>query len=127
MRQRDNPRDLRDIRKYAEYEIRRWRRLRTLQILRTRIRTVVVGDMMLVVEEGNIVYPVIMADTKNQKEANSKSAAAERKQCAADLKSSIAAAREAYKVAKENLDSDYEEIFQQEIFRKEIRQEVLIL
>lgn len=25
-----------------------------------------VGDMMLVVEEGNIVYPVIMADTKNQ-------------------------------------------------------------
>lgn len=56
----------------------------------------------------------VSADTKNQKEANSKSAAAERKQCAADLKSSIAAAREAYKVAKENLDSDYEEIFQQE-------------
>lgn len=27
-----------------------------------------VGDMMLVVEEGNIVYPVIMADTKNQKD-----------------------------------------------------------
>lgn len=25
-----------------------------------------VGDMMLVIEEGNIVYPVIMADTKNQ-------------------------------------------------------------
>lgn len=25
-----------------------------------------VGDMLLVVEEGNIVYPVIMADTKNQ-------------------------------------------------------------
>ena len=56
----------------------------------------------------------VSADTKNQKEANSKSAAAERKQCAADLKSSIAAAREAYKVAKEHLDSDYEEIFQQE-------------
>lgn len=28
-----------------------------------------VGDMMLVVEEGNIVYPVIMADTKNQGDA----------------------------------------------------------
>lgn len=25
-----------------------------------------VGDMMLVIEEGNIVYPIIMADTKNQ-------------------------------------------------------------
>lgn len=25
-----------------------------------------VGDMMLVVEEDNVVYPVIMADTKNQ-------------------------------------------------------------
>lgn len=56
----------------------------------------------------------VMADTKSQREANSKSAAAQREQCAADLKSSIAAAREAYKVAKENLDSSYEEIYQQE-------------
>lgn len=56
----------------------------------------------------------VMADTKNQREANSKSADAQREQCVADLKSSISAAKEAYKVAKENLDSSYEEIYQQE-------------
>lgn len=53
-------------------------------------------------------------ETREDKAANSANASAERFQVSAELKSAIAAAREAYKAAKESLDSSYEEIYQRE-------------
>lgn len=52
--------------------------------------------------------------TKDDKAANTASAKEEREQVASELKSAIAAAREAYKVAKTNVDASYETIYQQE-------------
>ena len=53
-------------------------------------------------------------ETREDKAANSANASAERAQVSAELKSAITAAREAYKAAKESLDSSYEEIYQRE-------------
>lgn len=56
----------------------------------------------------------VSQDTKEEKQENTANAQAQRKQVSAELKTAVEAAREAYKVAKENLDSSYEEIYQAE-------------
>lgn len=56
----------------------------------------------------------VSEETKEDRAANSANASVERKQVARRLKSAISAAREAYKAAKESLDSSYEEIYQRE-------------
>lgn len=56
----------------------------------------------------------ITENAKQERKENSEDASARRTRVAAQLKTSIAAAREAYKQAKESLDSSYEEILQQE-------------
>lgn len=56
----------------------------------------------------------VTEDTKKERADNSANASTERKQVASELKSAISVAREAYKAAKESLDSSYEEIFQRE-------------
>lgn len=56
----------------------------------------------------------VTEDTKTERSNNSANASSERQQVSADLKTAIAAAREAYKAAKESINSSYEEIFQQE-------------
>lgn len=56
----------------------------------------------------------VISDTKVSREENSKNASQERKACSQELKTAIAAAREAYKTAKKELDSSYEEIYQRE-------------
>lgn len=56
----------------------------------------------------------VTEETKAEKTKNSEDAATQRQEVAYELKSSISAAREAYKLAKENIDASYEEIYQQE-------------
>lgn len=56
----------------------------------------------------------ISQDTKEEKSENTANAQEQRKQVSAELKTAVEAARAAYKVAKENLDSSYEEIYQAE-------------
>lgn len=56
----------------------------------------------------------VTEETKAEKTKNSEDATTQREQVASELKSSIAAAREAYKLAKENIDASYDEIYQQE-------------
>lgn len=56
----------------------------------------------------------VSQDTKEEKSENTANAQEQRKQVSAELKTAVEAAREAYKVAKENLDSSYEEIYQAE-------------
>lgn len=56
----------------------------------------------------------VTEETKAEKTKNSEDATTQRQQVSFELKSSIAAAREAYKLAKENIDASYEEIYQQE-------------
>ncbi len=59
----------------------------------------------------------ISENTRNEISKNTASAREQRAQVSADLKNSIAAAREAYKAAKENIDSSYEEVYQSEYDR----------
>ena len=54
------------------------------------------------------------ADTSKEKASNSQDAKAQRESVATELKGAIVAAREAYKAAKTQIDSSYEEIYQQE-------------
>ena len=56
----------------------------------------------------------ISADKKAQREEARANASAEREQVAAELKSVCEAARESYKQAKETINANYEEIFQNE-------------
>ena len=56
----------------------------------------------------------VSEETKEERADNSANASAERKQVASELKSAISGAREAYKAAKESLDSSYEEIYPRE-------------
>lgn len=56
----------------------------------------------------------VSQDTKEEKSENTANAQEQRKQVSAELKTAVEAARAAYKVAKENLDSSYEEIYQAE-------------
>lgn len=56
----------------------------------------------------------VTEETKEERAANSASAKSERAKVSAELKIAVSAAREAYKAAKENLDSSYEEIYQRE-------------
>lgn len=53
-------------------------------------------------------------ETKQNRSKNYNDAADQRKQVATELKTCIAAAREAYKAVKTSLDSSYEEIYQRE-------------
>ena len=62
-----------------------------------------------VIDKANVVE-----ETKAEKTKNSEDATTQRQQVSFELKSSISAAREAYKLAKENIDASYEEIYQQE-------------
>ena len=59
----------------------------------------------------------VTEDTKAERSSNSSNASAERQQVSNDLKTAIAAAREAYKAAKESIDQTYEEIYQREFDR----------
>lgn len=65
-------------------------------------------------ENAEIDKANVTEETKAEKTKNSEDATTQRQQVASELKSSIAAAREAYKLAKENIDVSYEEIYQQE-------------
>lgn len=65
-------------------------------------------------ENAEIDKANVTEETKVEKTKNSEDATTQRQQVASELKSSIAAAREAYKLAKENIDVSYEEIYQQE-------------
>lgn len=56
----------------------------------------------------------VTEDTKANRLKNSKNVSVEREACSQELKTAVAAAREAYKAAKTELDSSYEEIFQRE-------------
>ncbi len=56
----------------------------------------------------------ITEDKKTQREKARANAAAEREQVAAELKSVCEAARESYKKAKEDINANYEELFQEE-------------
>lgn len=56
----------------------------------------------------------VSEETKEEKAENTADAKAQRQQVSTELKAAVEAAREAYKVAKENLDSSYEEIYQVE-------------
>lgn len=56
----------------------------------------------------------ISADKKAQRAEASANASAERAQCAAELKSVCIAARESYKKAKETINANYENIFNEE-------------
>lgn len=57
------------------------------------------------------------ADTAQSQSDASASAAAQKQQVSAQLKSSIAAAREAYKISKQTLDKSYEDVYQAEYDR----------
>lgn len=65
-------------------------------------------------ENAEIDKANVTEETKAEKTKNSEDATTQRQQVASELKSSITAAREAYKLAKENIDVSYEEIYQQE-------------
>ena len=52
--------------------------------------------------------------SKNERKSMSSSASEERQKVSTQLKAVLTATREAYKASKENLDSSYEEIYQQE-------------
>lgn len=59
----------------------------------------------------------VTENTKAERSSNSSDASAQRQQVSVELKTAISAAREAYKAAKESIDSTYEEIFQREFDR----------